>query len=247
VPADTRVSLRILQKKNSFDRGPWRDSLSQLLTASERVVTHLDPSSGPVIGLITCVNGMEFSAALSSMVQLMLDPFYRTLWGFQVLIEKEWCHMGYPWVSRLGHVTDHFFGTETCSALIVLWLDAVFQLLRVNPTAFEFTEDLLCTIGRHLYSCRFGNFLGATEEERSTLGLANNTMSLWSFINTQRSEFLRQKRPSEAAVASVMKLTVPESSDLEFWARFHRDINHLSQVGTLKKLSHDDGACACFG
>merc|ERR1712146_520950 len=154
--------------------------------------------------------------------------------------------MAYPWPERLGHCTDDFFREPCCSALMVLWLDAVSQLVRANPSEFEFTEALLSTIGRHLYSCRFGNFLGSTEEVRTKLGFEQNTMSLWSFLNTQRTHFLNaSQKPGmryQADATSLKSLPVPR--EVVYWHEFHHDVNDLADLGTLAKVG--GGCCTCY-
>ena len=45
--------------------------------------------------LVHCSDGWDRTAQVCSITQLILDPYYRTLEGFAVLIEKEWCAFGY--------------------------------------------------------------------------------------------------------------------------------------------------------
>ena len=251
VHRQTRGALYHLQKHHrdgdGFDDSKWSAYLMQLLSSADQLAQRLNQyPSGGLGALITCVNGIDYSAALSSLVQLLLDPFYRTLWGFQVLIEKEWCTMAYPWVERLGHCTDDFFRSETCSALMVLWLDAVYQLITHYPDAFEFKSSLPCTLGRHLYSCRFGNFLGGTEESRTRLGLAKNTLSFWSFVNAQRSEFLNDSTDVGTRYSPnewLDGLAVPQH--VKYWKEFHNDVNGLADIGSVEKVGGSAFSCSC--
>lgn len=44
----------------------------------------------------------DFNGLLSSLVQLLLAPEARTLFGFQSLVQREWVAAGHPFLTRLG-------------------------------------------------------------------------------------------------------------------------------------------------
>lgn len=56
--------------------------------------------------LFSCAetDGRDMCCVISSLTVLLLDPYFRTLNGFQSLIQKEWVIMGHPFCTRLRHI-----------------------------------------------------------------------------------------------------------------------------------------------
>lgn len=52
--------------------------------------------------LIHCSDGWDRTGQLSALSQLCLDPYYRTLEGFMVLVEKDWLSFGHMFRYRAG-------------------------------------------------------------------------------------------------------------------------------------------------
>ena len=48
----------------------------------------------------------DTSAIISSLAQLIMDPYYRTIHGFQSLVQKEWVMLGHPFANRFGRTAD---------------------------------------------------------------------------------------------------------------------------------------------
>jgi hypothetical protein len=80
---------------------------------------------------------------------LMLDPYYRTLRGFEVLVAKEWCSFGHKFRDRCGFKAG--LESQEVSPVFLQWVDCVWQLWRQFPCAFEFNERFLVTIIYHVY------------------------------------------------------------------------------------------------
>ncbi|KAF9203552.1 Myotubularin- protein 3 [Haplosporangium sp. Z 27] len=50
--------------------------------------------------LVHCTDGWDRTSQLVSLAQIILDPYYRTIQGLRVLIEKEWLSCGHPFQAR---------------------------------------------------------------------------------------------------------------------------------------------------
>lgn len=69
-------------------------------------------------------SGCDLSCLVSSVAQILLDPHYRTLAGFQALVQKEWVRMGHPFQSYLSLVArseaelEQVLYTLTCTGTV---------------------------------------------------------------------------------------------------------------------------------
>ncbi|KAK9359669.1 protein-tyrosine phosphatase-like protein [Lipomyces starkeyi] len=56
--------------------------------------------------LVHCSDGWDRTAQLSSLAQIFLDPYFRTIDGFITLVEKEWLACGHRFAERCGHLSS---------------------------------------------------------------------------------------------------------------------------------------------
>ncbi|KAF3817967.1 hypothetical protein GH733_014839 [Mirounga leonina] len=106
--------------------------------------------------------GRDLSCIVASLVQVMLDPHFRTITGFQSLIQKEWVMAGYQFLDRCNHLKR----SEKECPLFLLFLDATWQLLEQYPAAFEFSETYLAVLYDSTRISLFGTFLFNSPHQR---------------------------------------------------------------------------------
>lgn len=164
----------------------WLEHIKQILAGAVRIADKVEGNKTSV--LVHCSDGWDRTAQLTALAMLMLDPHYRTILGFEALIEKEWLSFGHKFAQRVGHGEDKHSDADR-SPVFLQFIDCVWQMTNQFPNAFEFNELLLVIILDHLYSCLYGTFLFNSEQQRVKEGVREKTMSLWSFVNGHKSDF----------------------------------------------------------
>ncbi|XP_016401851.1 myotubularin-related protein 3-like [Sinocyclocheilus rhinocerous] len=164
----------------------WLQHLSLLLKASLLVVNAVHRDRRPV--LVHCSDGWDRTPQIVALSKLMLDPFYRTIEGFQVLVEAEWLDYGHKFADRCGHGENACDLNERCPVFLQ-WLDCVHQLQRQFPCSFEFNEAFLVKLVQHTYSCLFGTFLCNSVKEREEQRVQEKTCSVWSLLRPANTSF----------------------------------------------------------
>uniref|UniRef100_A0A6B2KYK1 Uncharacterized protein n=1 Tax=Arcella intermedia TaxID=1963864 RepID=A0A6B2KYK1_9EUKA len=125
--------------------------------------------------LVHCSDGWDRTAQLVSLTMLLCDSHYRTITGFEKLIEKEWLSFGHQFHTRHGYGGS----TSEEAPIFLQFLECVYNFMRIFPTAFEFNEEFLIDIFDGSYSGAFCTFLYNSEKERKELLIWDKSPSLW--------------------------------------------------------------------
>ncbi|KAM9717947.1 phosphatidylinositol-3,5-bisphosphate 3-phosphatase MTMR2-like isoform 3-T3 [Menidia menidia] len=200
---------------SAIDQTHWLEYIRLLLAGATKMAYRLECGKTSVV--VHCSDGWDRTAQLTSLSMLMLDSYYRTLRGFQVLVEKEWISFGHKFSARVGHGDENHANSER-SPLFVQFIDCVWQMTRQFPAAFEFNELFLITVLDHLYSCLFGTFLCNSEQERAAKEVQAKTVSLWSYVNSQPEDFTN---PFYMNYEDHVLYPLASSRHLELWTTYY--------------------------
>lgn len=164
----------------------WLTYISKILEASLEINNTLIKG---INVLVHCSDGWDRTSQVVSLSQICIDPYFRTIEGFCVLIEKEWIFPGHQFEMRCGHGKLALSKEKKNSPIFIQFLDCVHQLIHQYPTSFEFGLGLLQDLAFHLYSCCFGTFLCNNYQEIIEMKLPEKTISIWSYVLSRKNKY----------------------------------------------------------
>ncbi|KAL0273082.1 UNVERIFIED_CONTAM: hypothetical protein PYX00_005840 [Menopon gallinae] len=187
----------------------WLKHIQSVLETSFFIAQAVDNGVSVVVH---CSDGWDRTAQVCSLASLMLDPYYRTITGFQALIEKEWLAFGHKFSERFAHlVCDQ----KEVSPIFTQFIEGTWQLWNNFPTAFEFNERFLLTIHDHAASCQFGTFIGNCEKDRIDLRVHERTCSLWNYTTARVGEYKNPLYKPDAHDGFIVPNLVAQN--IRFW------------------------------
>ncbi|CAJ0921526.1 unnamed protein product [Ranitomeya imitator] len=212
------ISYPIIQESHwlsNLESTHWLEHIKCIMSSALRIADKVE--SGKTSVVVHCSDGWDRTTQLTSLAMLMLDGYYRTIRGFEVLVEKEWLSFGHKFFLRVGHGNKNHPDADR-SPVFLQFMDCVWQMTRQFPHAFEFNEHFLLTILDHLYSCLFGTFLCDGEQQRVEESILQETISLWSYVNSQLEDFAN---PFFVDYSDHVLYPVTSTRHLQLWTGYY--------------------------
>ena len=182
---------------SKFESTKWLKYISDLLIGSITVAKYLIKNYNV---LVHCSDGWDRTAQVCSLVEIILDPYYRTIEGFAVLVEKEWVSFGHKFASRNGCETNPEKQKDR-SPLFIQFIHAVHQIVMQYPTAFEFNNYFLLFLCKEIYSNKYGTFLFNNEKEKINYKATETMISIWSDVLNNKYKYINDLyKPMNATI-----------------------------------------------
>lgn len=216
-----------------MDSSGWQEHIRRVLDAAVRIA-HWNIIDGCHV-LVHCSDGWDRTPQLTSLSMLMMDPYYRTIKGFQILIEQEWFAFGHKFADRGGWSPDGWFDDDR-SPIFEQFLHCVFQIYKQHRKKFEFNESFLLFLAEHSSNGLYGNFLANTDKERKAL--SSKHFSIWMHMNHHIELFRNPmyKRCSRIVIPNI------QSRNIQIWIN-----RFLKWNNTVAAFSWDEKGEALIG
>ena len=194
----------------------WLSSISQLLSSSSYLAMKVYKGSAVLVE-----DDHEVSFILISLAMIMLDPYYRTILGFQVLIEHVWIRFNFPFLSASGFGCISIDNTEIIEPFqissFIQFIDCVWQLYAQYQSCFQYNEYFLLEVLDGTCSGRYGTFL--SDNEKDAVFNLQVTVSLWTEIQKNKTIYLNPIYNMENDKSPL----IPDSNikSVTFWTGYY--------------------------
>ena len=207
---------------SKFEDTKWLQYISDLLMGGITVANNLKKG---INVLVHCSDGWDRTPQICCLAQIILEPFYRTIEGFAVLIEKEWVSFGHQFATRNGCNFKKGSKKER-SPIFIQFIHAVHQMTLQFPTAFEFNSNLLLFLCREIFSNKYGTFLFNCEKDIVQNEGKKNTISIWSDIFLEKNKYIND-------IYKEMKEPINVKGELQYldiWNDYFFQFDKLGRV-----------------
>ncbi|XP_072428697.1 myotubularin-related protein 12 isoform X4 [Chiloscyllium punctatum] len=157
---------------SALESSNWLEVIRQCLKKALDIVECLEHKNTTVV--LMEENCCDLCCLIASLVQVIIDPHFRTISGFQSLIQKEWVMGCYCFLDRCNLLRNN----DKEVPVFLLFLECMWQLLQQHPPAFEFTETYLTILSDSMYIPIFSTFLFNSPCQRDNNQMPQRQMSL---------------------------------------------------------------------
>lgn len=235
---------------HSGNSSKWTKNVWRIITLLHDLVrlvsVHRTESHGPMGLWISSWAGSDRAVVVTALLQICLDGTYRTMDGFQLLVEKEWLQGGHPFSSRLGHLTDPMGAApgsrahrREISPVFVLFLDILRCIVRQHPQCFEITEPYLVCLLDVMYSGTVGTFLGNSPSHRLAMKLSE-TPCAWAYLKGLPFHATLHINPLFDAASQTRPILLEKHVPPTLWYLFRRYwldvISHVDSTMCVKRV-----------
>lgn len=98
------VNLKSEKMAEKLRNTNWLKHIGLLVDGGLRIARQVGILHSHV--MIHCSDGWDRTSQLSSLAQICLDPYFRTIDGFITLVEKDWLSFGHMFRHRTGHLSS---------------------------------------------------------------------------------------------------------------------------------------------